>query len=81
MLGPVNPDDPRYYPVDFLIELMVACGDKGFEIYEYIGQCLRAAQERGREDDEAAANRIIAEYGPAVFEALKIKAQAQGKKK
>lgn len=69
-----NPDDPRGRFLDIFIPLLIAMGEKGVEVWDYIGEELRAAQEKDREDDEAAANRIIAEYGPAVFEALKIKA-------
>jgi hypothetical protein len=69
-----NPDDPRGRFLDIFIPLLIAMGEKGVEVHDYIGEEIRAAQEQGREDDEAAANRIIREYGPAVFEALKVKA-------
>ncbi len=69
-----NPDDPRGRFLDILIPLLIAMGGKGIEVWDYVGEELRAAQEKGREDNEAAANRIIAEYGPVVFEALKVKA-------
>lgn len=75
-----DPNETAGKWVNRLIPLLVALGDRGIEVYDYIGEELRAAQERGREDDEAAANRIIKEYGPAVFEALKIKAQGSAKK-
>jgi hypothetical protein len=69
-----NPDDPRGRFLDIFIPLLIAMGEKGVEVHDYVGEEIRAAQEKGREDDEAAANRIIVEYGPAVFEALKVKA-------
>lgn len=69
-----NPDDNSGKWVNKFIPLLIAMEENGLDLYAYIGEELRAAQEKGREDDEAAANRIIKEYGPAVFEALKIKA-------
>lgn len=74
MLGPANPDDPRYFPADLLIEFMIACGEKGFDIYEYIGQRLRAAQEKTNEEMIAEAAKFIKEHGPQMAEAMKIMA-------
>jgi hypothetical protein len=75
-----NPNDPRGKFLEIFIPLLIAMGEKGIEVWEYIGEEIRAAQEQDREDDEAAANRIIREYGPTVFEALKVKAQGAAKK-
>lgn len=68
-----NPDDPGGKWVNKLIPLLIALEENGLDIYAYIGEEIRAAQDKAREDDEAAANRFIREYGPGMAEALRIK--------
>jgi hypothetical protein len=69
-----NPDDSRGKFLDIFIPLLVAMGEKGVEVWEYIGEEIRAAQGQDREDDIAVAARFIKDQGPAFMEAMRIMA-------
>ena len=67
-----NPNDPRGKFLEIFIPLLIAMGEKGIEVWEYMGEEIRAGQDRDREDDKDIAARIIKEHGPELFEAIRI---------
>ena len=62
-----NPNDPRHFPAEKLIPLILSCGEKGWEIYEYIGRRLRAQKE----DEVLRAARLITQVAPILPELQK----------
>lgn len=75
-----NADDKRGQWINQFVPLLIAMGDKGIEVYDYIGQELRAAQERDHEADKAKAARMVLELGPDLLKAIQLLATDSQKK-
>lgn len=80
-----NPMDPRGKFLEVFLPLLVAMGDMGVEMLDYMTEYVRVGQERRREGEEAAAEisaaKFITEHGPEMVEAIRIFLQTQGKKR
>ncbi len=75
-----NPDDNASKWVNKFIPLLIALGQNGLDIYEYIGEELRAAQERAAGRDLAEAVTVISVFGktlPRIQQAAEIIIAAQ----
>ncbi len=74
-----DPNETAGKWVNRFIPLLIALGDRGIEVYEYIGEELRAAQDKAREDDGARSDRFFAEHGEELADILRAMAK-RGKK-
>jgi hypothetical protein len=79
-----NPDDNAGKWVNKFIPLLIAMGEGGLDLYNYIGEELRAAQDKASERDTADAATMICEFGkgfPAILRAAEIIIASQKAKK
>jgi hypothetical protein len=75
-----NPDDNSGKWVNKFVPLLIAMEENGEEVLAYIQEEVKAAREakekKVQEDATAKADLFIAQYGPMLMDALKVKIEA-----